>query len=89
MRRRTGSEEIAVRVYQSLSTLPALNFLDMSLAVAEMACALGAKTGLRGGDAIVLQVAEQIGIPLVTKDKEIKLKAPTDILVFEPSQVPF
>jgi predicted nucleic acid-binding protein len=49
---------------------------------------LGVKTGLRGGDAIVLQVAEQYGIPLLTKDKEMKERAPKGILVFDPMDVP-
>ncbi len=49
---------------------------------------LGSKTGLRGGDAVVLQVAEQYGIPLLTKDKEMKEKALKSILVFKPSDLP-
>lgn len=71
-----------------LVLLPSINWLDITLEVAEQACMLGAKTGLKGGDAIVLQVAERYGIPLVTKDKEMKEKAPRDILVFEPKDVP-
>ncbi len=45
---------------------------------------LGVKTGLKGGDAIVLQVAEQYGIPILTKDREMKDKAPKGIFVFDP-----
>ncbi len=48
---------------------------------------LGVQIGLRGGDAIVLQVAEQYGIPLLTKDKEMKEKAPKNILVLEPGDM--
>ncbi len=87
IRRRTNSENTARSVYKSLSSLPSINWFDVTLAVAERACLLGAKTGLKGGDAIVLQVAEEYGIPLLTKDKEMKGKAPTGILVFEPSDV--
>ncbi|MEW6212465.1 MAG: type II toxin-antitoxin system VapC family toxin [Acidobacteriota bacterium] len=75
-------------MYKNLSALPSINWLDITVAVAERACTLGAKTGLKGGDAIVLQVAEQYGVPLVTKDKEIKSKAPAGILIFEPKEVP-
>ncbi len=88
LRRRTGSEDIARDIYKNLSALPSINWLDITVAVAERACMLGAKTGLKGGDAIVLQVAEQYGVPVVTKDKEIKSKAPTGILIFEPADVP-
>jgi hypothetical protein len=33
-------------------------------------------------------VAEQYSIPLVKKEKEIKSKAPSGILIFEPKDVP-
>jgi len=59
IRRRTNSEEIAIAVYKDLSRLPSINWLDITLDVVERACMIGSKTGLRGGDAIVLQVAEQ------------------------------
>ncbi len=87
LRRRTNSEEIAVAVYKNLAQIPAINWLDITLEVAERASMLGAKTGLKGGDTIVLQVAEQYGIPILTKDKEIKQRAPKGILVFEPAEV--
>ncbi len=87
IRRRTNNEGIAAAIYRNLARLPSINWLDITLDVAERASMLGTKTGLRGGDAIVLQVAEQHGIPLLTKDKEMKEKAPKGILVFEPSDV--
>ena len=88
IRRRTNSEDAARAVYKSLSSLPSINWFDITLAVAERACLLGTRTGLKGGDAIVLQVAEEYGIPLLTKDKEMKDKAPSGILVYEPQDVP-
>lgn len=88
IRRRTGSEDAARNVYKSLYLLPSINWFNITFAVIERACLLGAKTGLRGADTIVLQVAEEYGIPLLTKDKEIKDKAPTGIRVFEPKDVP-
>ncbi|MFQ5976460.1 MAG: type II toxin-antitoxin system VapC family toxin [Candidatus Hydrothermarchaeales archaeon] len=88
IRRRTNSESIAVSIYQNLVRLPSINWLDITVEVAERACMLGSKIGLRGGDAIVLQVAEQHGIPLLTKDKEMKEKGSKSILIFEPSGLP-
>ena len=84
IRRRTNNEEAARNIYRSLTSLPSINWLDIALAVAERACLLGARTGLKGGDTLVLQVAEEYGIPLLTKDKEMKAKAPAGILVYEP-----
>jgi len=88
LRRRTNSETLAVAVYKNLSQLPAINWLDITLEVAERASMLGSKTGIKGGDAIILQVAEQYGIPLLTKDVEMKQKAPKGIFVYEPSDIP-
>lgn len=87
IRRRTNSETLAIYVYKNLSQLPSINWLDITLEVAQRASMLGAKTGLKGGDAILLQVAEQYGIPLLIKDKEIKQKAPKEILIFEPLEI--
>lgn len=85
--RRTRDAEFARAAYQSLSLLPSINWLGVSLQAVEWACELGIRTGLRGADAIVLQVAEEYGMPLVTKDEEIKRRAPKGIPVFEPSEV--
>jgi predicted nucleic acid-binding protein len=74
-------------LYKNLSRLPAIDWLDITLEVAEGASILGAKIGLRGGDAIILQVALQYGVPLLTKDKEIKQRAPGGVLVLEPLEV--
>ena len=87
LRRKTNSEEIALRVYRNLAFLPGIKWLDISINAVERACFLGVKTGLKGGDAIVLQVAEQYNIPLLTKDKEIKEKSPKHILVFDPTEL--
>ncbi|HGJ65245.1 TPA: PIN domain-containing protein [bacterium] len=89
LRRRTNNERIAHEFYQYLAILPSINWLDITIDVAEKACMLGAKIGLRGGDAIILQVADQYGIPILTKDKEIKEKAPKHIIVFEPENLSY
>lgn len=87
IRRRTNNEALAISVLRSLVKLPSITWLDITLDVAELASIIGSKTGLRGGDAIVLQVAEKFEIPLVTKDKEIKSKASKGISVVEPAEL--
>ena len=74
-------------IYKNLAQMPAINWLDISLEVAERSSMLGAQTSLRGADTIVLQVAEQYGIPLLTKDKEIKRKSPKGIIVLDPTEI--
>ena len=85
--RRRTTVELAFNVKEALARLPSILWLDINSDVAERACVLGIRTGLRGGDALVLQVAEQYGFPLVTMDREIREKAPAGISVLEPREV--
>ncbi len=87
IRRRTNSESMAMAIYKSLKQIPSISWLDITPEATERACILGSKTGLKGGDAIVLQVAEYYGIPLLTKDKELKNKALKGILILEPAEL--
>lgn len=89
IRRRTNNNILSIKVYQNLIKIPSINWLDINIDVAVRACMLGSLTGLKGGDTVVLQVAEQYGIPLLTKDKEIKRKSPGEILIFEPADLSF
>ncbi|MFZ5447375.1 MAG: type II toxin-antitoxin system VapC family toxin [Thermodesulfobacteriota bacterium] len=89
IRRRTNNIALSIKIYQNLIKIPSINWLDITIDVAVRACMLGSLTGLKGGDTVVLQVAEQYGIPLLTKDKEIKTKSPGEILIFEPSDLSF
>src|SRR6266498_4233725 len=88
IRRRTSSEITARRVLKNLSLLPSITWLALSFAVALRASVLGSRTSLKGGDAVVLQAAEQLGIPLLTNDTEISKKAVGGIVVHNSSNVP-
>jgi predicted nucleic acid-binding protein len=50
-------------------------------------CEIVVRTGLRAGDAAVLQVAEELGVPLITKDKEFSEKRLPGVLLLEPSEL--
>jgi predicted nucleic acid-binding protein len=86
LRRRT-TIELAFNVKEALARLPSILWLDINLDVAERACVLGIQTGLRGGDALVLQVAEQYGVPLLTMDRELREKAPSGVFVLDAKDV--
>jgi len=86
IRRRT-TVDLAFNVKEALARLPSILWLDINSDVAERACVLGIQTGVRGADALVLQVAEQHGVPLVTMDREIRDKAPAGIFVLDPKEV--
>ena len=88
LRRRTNDAELAANLLKNLALLPGVNWLDMTVEVATQAGVLGVHTALRGGDAIVVQVAEQYGIPLVTKDQEMADRAPRGVWVLAPGDLP-
>jgi predicted nucleic acid-binding protein len=87
LRRRMGSAEIARYVWRNLRKLPSVHWLEMSLEVAERMCEIVSRTGLRAGDAAVLQVAVDLGVPLVTKDREFWEKRLAGVLLFEPAEL--
>lgn len=87
IRRRINNEIITQEIYNSLVDIPSIKWLDINFDITEKSCLLGIKTGLKGGDSLILQVAEQYGIPILTMDKEIKTKAPKNIFVFKPEDI--
>jgi predicted nucleic acid-binding protein len=75
IRRRTGSKELATRVKNDLIALGSFRFVDLDTVSSSSAAEIAADIGVRGKDAIVIQVAKEFGIPLVTLDVEIIEKA--------------
>ena len=68
--RRTGSRQFARTVHSQLLQIPSIHFLDLVKSRASQACELAMASGLRGMDALVLQVAREMGTTLVTLDEE-------------------
>ncbi len=75
IKRRSGSEELAERVGEDLKNLDLIYFLELVSQRAEQASEIAAKTSLRGMDAVVVQIAEEFGAPLVSLDEEMLEKA--------------
>ena len=68
--RRTGSRQFARTVHSQLLQIPSIHFLDLVKSRASQACELAMASGLRGMDALVLQVAREMGTALVSLDEE-------------------
>lgn len=68
--RRTGSRQFARTVHSQLLQIPSIHFLDLVKSRASQACELAMASGLRGMDALVLQVAREMGTTLVSLDDE-------------------
>ena len=68
--RRTGSRQFARTVHAQLLQIASIHFLDLVKSRASQACELAMASGLRGMDALILQVAREMGTTLVTLDEE-------------------
>jgi|SRR3989338_1907715 len=75
IRRRTDSEELAERVGKDLKSMDSIFFLEILQFRAEEAADLAMKTGLRGMDAIVAQIAKESNSILITLDGEMAVKS--------------
>jgi len=75
IRRRTGSELLAHEVQKSLENISALSFVLLDKNSASKSCGIASKTGLRGMDDLVVQVAREYKAELITFDTEMLAKA--------------
>ncbi|MFC1715313.1 type II toxin-antitoxin system VapC family toxin [Candidatus Poribacteria bacterium] len=75
IKRRTNSESLAIEVKNLLQSMDTMNFVELGTLRADSAAEVAAKTGLRGMDAVVVQVAQEFDATLVTLDLEMIDKA--------------
>ncbi|MEA1894288.1 MAG: type II toxin-antitoxin system VapC family toxin [Euryarchaeota archaeon] len=71
IRRRTGSESLAEIVKHGLEDISSIISMDMISIRADDAAKIAKQTGVRGMDAIVIQIAKEFGSPLVSLDMEM------------------
>ena len=75
VKRRTGSIELSRAVMRELRRNQNIIFVDLDLKAAEESAEIAVKTGVRGMDAIVIQVAKDFGSEMITFDQEMMEKA--------------
>ncbi|MEA3254848.1 MAG: type II toxin-antitoxin system VapC family toxin [Candidatus Altiarchaeota archaeon] len=75
IKRRTGSSELAERVERDLLDIGNIYFSDLIKYRADMAADIAKETGVRGMDAIVIQIAKENDATLITLDEEMINKA--------------
>lgn len=85
IRRRTGSKDLAMRVKNDLLELNFLNFLELTELRMKRSAEIASRIGVRGMDAIVIQIAEETGSVLVTLDEEM-MKAAKEIVTVKEIQ---
>jgi predicted nucleic acid-binding protein len=71
VRCRTGSEKLAREVKLKLCNIEAISFVVLDDKSANQAADLAAKTGVRGMDALLIQVAKEYGTELISFDEEM------------------
>lgn len=71
IRRRAGSADLAARVHRDLRSLSALWFVELDSHRADAAVGIARASGVRGMDAIVVQVAKEFGSLLLSLDDEM------------------
>ena len=71
IKRRTGSEELAMEIKDELMSIDSLSFVVLDIEAAEDAADIAARTGVRGMDAVIIQVAEEYETELISFDKEM------------------
>lgn len=59
IKRRTDSQNLALQVKESLLSIDTINFVELESKRADLAAEIAAQTGLRGMDAIIVQIAQE------------------------------
>ena len=75
IRRRTGSGELARKVGETILTFPTVSLIDVTTHRLGLMFDLASRSGLAGMDAIIVGVAQEFDIPLVTLDHEMAERA--------------
>ena len=71
IRRRTNNQELAQQVGEKILSYPTLSLIDIDTFRMAKFLELASESGLRGMDTIVVGVAKEFGVPLLTLDKEM------------------
>jgi len=75
IRRRTGLASLAMEVKKELIDTENVSFVILDDKAAVEAAEIAAKTGLRGMDALVVQVAKEYNAEIISFDKEMMRKS--------------
>jgi len=77
VKRRTGSAQLSREVMRELQKIENIAFVGLDSKAAQEAAEIAIRTGTRGMDALVIQVAKDFGSELITFDDEMMEKAGT------------
>ena len=85
--RRTGDSALGHAAVAQVQLVPRLTFQEHSRSSAALAAELAADLKLRGADAVYAATAAQLGVPLITWDKELHDRAAAHVTTYYPHEV--
>lgn len=80
-KRRTGSKEFAEEIKRNFEQITSIHFLEIVKSRAEEASVIATRTGLKGMDSIVVQIAKEMKSTLVSLDDEMIEKAKREVKI--------
>ena len=83
IKRRTNSQKLSERVIKDILSIDTIHFLDLDTTRAVRAVEIAQRFGVRGMDAIVIQMTEEFGATLVSLDMEMLEKVKTLVKIKE------
>jgi predicted nucleic acid-binding protein len=83
--RRVDDASLAHQALQAVLRLPMLRLVDVEARLARSAAQLAADHALRGADAVYVALALELGLPLVTLDREQRNRASVVLTTLEPT----
>jgi predicted nucleic acid-binding protein len=84
--RRTGHPKLAHQAVQVLLRLAELRLVPVDGRLRRLAVRLAAEVGLRGADAVYVATAHHLNVPLVTLDREQRVRAGRLVEIQSPRQ---
>jgi len=87
--RRTGVISLGRQSAEQILNAPSLRLIGLDLELSAEAAEVAANLQLRGGDAVYVAVARSLGVPLVTWDQELHVRASGFVEVVYPEARPY
>jgi predicted nucleic acid-binding protein len=84
--RRTGDADLAKRTLRQMMSSGIVRFLPIDHRLGQSAADLASDLGLRGADAAYVAAAYLLGIPLVTWDREQRLRSHGVVIALTPEE---
>ncbi len=87
--RRTGQTALVQQTINKLNAINAMRLVPMDFTLVQIGIVVATNTRLRAGDATYTAAAYQLGVPLLSWDKEQLQRASNIVKTYSPATYPF